>query len=126
MCSMAKDWEKARAHFLKVLTLAPTFDQAKRYADQAATEMAARDALQRAKNSLGATCVWGDADLRCAASADLHVEGGFTLRAQIMRFCRSEKHSKNRVSGPLSGVGTCLRSAGVSFLHEREVRSVER
>jgi pSer/pThr/pTyr-binding forkhead associated (FHA) protein len=50
----ARDWEKARAHFLKVLTLAPTFDQAKRYADQAAAEMAARDALERAKNSLGA------------------------------------------------------------------------
>jgi len=50
----ARNWEKARTHFLKVLTLAPSFNQAKRYADQAAMEISSRDALQRSKNSLGA------------------------------------------------------------------------
>jgi len=49
-----RNWDKARVHFLKVLTLAPSFDQAKHYADQAAIEISAQSALSRAKNSLAA------------------------------------------------------------------------
>lgn len=50
----ARNWEKARMHFLKVLKLAPSFDQAKHYADEAAVEISAASALDRAKNSLKA------------------------------------------------------------------------
>jgi pSer/pThr/pTyr-binding forkhead associated (FHA) protein/tetratricopeptide (TPR) repeat protein len=50
----ARHWEKARLHFLKVLKLAPSFDQAKHYADEATVEISAAGALDRAKNSLKA------------------------------------------------------------------------
>jgi pSer/pThr/pTyr-binding forkhead associated (FHA) protein/tetratricopeptide (TPR) repeat protein len=50
----ARNWEKARMHFLKVLKLAPSFDQARHYADQASVEITAASALDRAKNSLKA------------------------------------------------------------------------
>ncbi|MCA9666252.1 MAG: FHA domain-containing protein [Myxococcales bacterium] len=48
----ARNWEKARSHYLKVLAVAPGFDQAKRYADQAAAETKARDALAAAKSAI--------------------------------------------------------------------------
>jgi hypothetical protein len=50
----ARNWEAARKHYHKVLAVAPGFDQAKRYADQAMAEMEAREALQRAKNAAAA------------------------------------------------------------------------
>jgi len=50
----AKEWEKAQTHFLKVLKLAPKFEDARRYADQAAAELKARDALAAADTSLKA------------------------------------------------------------------------
>jgi pSer/pThr/pTyr-binding forkhead associated (FHA) protein len=49
-----RNWEKARVHFLKVIKLVPTADHAKRYVDQSTAELEARDALERAKNSLAA------------------------------------------------------------------------
>ena len=50
----ARNWAAARRHYLKVLAVAPGFTQAKRYADQAAAEMSARDALKRAGSALAA------------------------------------------------------------------------
>jgi len=50
----AKNWAKARTHFLKVLKLAPKFEDAQRYADRAGTELKAQEALQAAEGSLKA------------------------------------------------------------------------
>ena len=48
----AREWEKAQTSFLKVLKLAPAFEQAKRYADRAAKEISAKTALEKAGKSL--------------------------------------------------------------------------
>ncbi|MCC6751579.1 MAG: FHA domain-containing protein [Deltaproteobacteria bacterium] len=48
----ARNWEQARVGYLKVLAVAPGFDQARRYADQAAAEALAQEALQRAQTAL--------------------------------------------------------------------------
>jgi pSer/pThr/pTyr-binding forkhead associated (FHA) protein/tetratricopeptide (TPR) repeat protein len=48
----AKNWEKAREHFLRVLALAPSQGHVKQYVDQASAEMVARDAVERAKARL--------------------------------------------------------------------------
>lgn len=48
----AREWEKAREHYLKVFALAPGFDEAKRYAAQAEAEIRARDALRAARHLL--------------------------------------------------------------------------
>ena len=50
----AKNWEKAQTHFLKVLKLAPKFEDAQRYADQAGAEFKAQAALKGAQDSLKA------------------------------------------------------------------------
>ena len=49
----AREWDKAQVSFLKVLKLAPSFEQAKRYADRSAKEIKAKKALGKAKESLG-------------------------------------------------------------------------
>ena len=50
----AKEWEDAQTSFLKVLKLAPSFEHAKRYADRAAKEILAKNALGKANKSLAA------------------------------------------------------------------------
>lgn len=46
-----KEWKKARAEYLEVLKYTPDFDDAKRYLAKTTSELAAQDALQRAKNA---------------------------------------------------------------------------
>lgn len=48
----ARRWEEARQQYYEVVTLAPGFDEARRYARQANAEIAAREALQQAKDAL--------------------------------------------------------------------------
>ncbi|MBK6846230.1 MAG: FHA domain-containing protein [Proteobacteria bacterium] len=45
-------WEEARQQYYEVVTLAPGFDEARRYARQASAEIAAREALRQAKDAL--------------------------------------------------------------------------
>jgi tetratricopeptide (TPR) repeat protein len=47
-----RQWERARAHFLKVLALAPSQGHVRQYVEQASAEIVARDALERARARL--------------------------------------------------------------------------
>ncbi|MFH1129978.1 MAG: FHA domain-containing protein, partial [Pseudomonadota bacterium] len=48
----ARDWKNARKQYLRVLAIAPSFDKAREYADQATNELAAQNAIASAKASL--------------------------------------------------------------------------